>query len=463
MMLFTLGGIFKSIISLFKTRVLNDGGTFEAETNLENQLNTLGSDLFNSASLVITPNGVKTSKLYTIKPNDGTGDLSVVRNTSATRIDENGNIVNVPANMARIDYSNGSPAILVEPQMTNIWTNNNNTNGYLNNPFAVKQNIVSDAFGNGFDGFEYNFNGGVEFISSLNSIRVFDTRTFPYQRLCLYIKNPSSDFFGINFLNVGEVIFKFSTLEVSNSTLGSIRKINDDTYALYIHNDNATMGQFSQVRVAFVTSLTSDTNVDGSAILGLGFFQQSSTVNTLPDVYGPIVTNTGAVTRNGDYIYRDGIEDLIGQTEGSIFCEFSVKYNRNWNSGIFVLRATSTTNERIALRFNSVPGRPSGGQLNLFIVAGGAQAVNLNSGLIPSPNQRYKVCATYNQTEQKIYINGVLVATRTGSYTQPGELTTVQLGGYGSSTVTNGNINMYNGLVFKTVLSDTEAINLTTL
>ena len=67
MMLFTLGGFFKSIISLFKARVINDGGTFEAETNLDNQLNTLGSTLFDSAPLVITPNGVKTSKLYSIK------------------------------------------------------------------------------------------------------------------------------------------------------------------------------------------------------------------------------------------------------------------------------------------------------------------------------------------------------------------------------------------------------------
>lgn len=120
MMLFTLGSFFKSIISLFKTRVLSDGGNFEAETNLENQLNTLGNDLFDSASLVITPNGVKSSKLYSIKPNDGTGDLTVVRNTSATRIDENGNIVDVPANVARIDYSTGQPAILVEPQRTNL-------------------------------------------------------------------------------------------------------------------------------------------------------------------------------------------------------------------------------------------------------------------------------------------------------------------------------------------------------
>ena len=114
------GSYINTLINSFKTRVLADGGNFEAETNLESQLNNIGKDLFDSASLVITPNGVKTSKLYTIKPNDGTGDLTVVRATTATRVDESGNIVDVPANVARIDYSTGQPAILVEPQMTNL-------------------------------------------------------------------------------------------------------------------------------------------------------------------------------------------------------------------------------------------------------------------------------------------------------------------------------------------------------
>ena len=121
MMLFTLiGNLFKDIIASFKNRVINDSGTFEAETNLENQLNTLGSTLFDSASLVITPNGVKTSKLYSIKPNDGTGDLSVTRATTATRVNASGIREVVPANTVRIDYSTGQPAILVEPQRTNL-------------------------------------------------------------------------------------------------------------------------------------------------------------------------------------------------------------------------------------------------------------------------------------------------------------------------------------------------------
>jgi hypothetical protein len=51
--------------------------------------------LFDSASLVVTPNGQKAGKLYSIKPTDGSGDLSVVRATSATRVDANG-LVEIP-------------------------------------------------------------------------------------------------------------------------------------------------------------------------------------------------------------------------------------------------------------------------------------------------------------------------------------------------------------------------------
>jgi hypothetical protein len=77
--------------------------------------------LFESASLVVTPNGTKASKLYAIKPTDGSGDLSVVRATTATRVNSSGLIESVATNVPRLDYSNGScPSILVEPQRTNL-------------------------------------------------------------------------------------------------------------------------------------------------------------------------------------------------------------------------------------------------------------------------------------------------------------------------------------------------------
>jgi len=76
--------------------------------------------LLDDASLIITPNAYKTSKLYSIKPTDGSGDLSVVRATTATRVNEDGLIESVASNIPRLDYSNGCPSILVEPQRTNL-------------------------------------------------------------------------------------------------------------------------------------------------------------------------------------------------------------------------------------------------------------------------------------------------------------------------------------------------------
>lgn len=79
--------------------------------------------LFDSASLVITPNGVKAGKLYALKGDD----LNVVRATSATRVNASGLIELVGANVPRLDYTNVTcPSILVEPQRTNVIDNSNN-------------------------------------------------------------------------------------------------------------------------------------------------------------------------------------------------------------------------------------------------------------------------------------------------------------------------------------------------
>ena len=76
--------------------------------------------MINQASLVVTPNAVKAGKIYAIKPFDGSGDLDVVRATTATRVNSSGLIESVGVNVPRLDYTNAScPSILVEPQSTN--------------------------------------------------------------------------------------------------------------------------------------------------------------------------------------------------------------------------------------------------------------------------------------------------------------------------------------------------------
>ena len=57
--------------------------------------------LLDSASLICTPNGYKEGKLYSVIPSDGSGDMSVVRATTATRVNSAGLVELVPYNLIR--------------------------------------------------------------------------------------------------------------------------------------------------------------------------------------------------------------------------------------------------------------------------------------------------------------------------------------------------------------------------
>jgi len=99
--------LFEGLYYTFKNRVLADGGTF-----VENELPTISQD----AKLVLTPNAYKAGKLYSAVPDNGTGDFTVDRNSTATYIDEDGIIRTALANVPRIEDG----ALLVEPQSTNL-------------------------------------------------------------------------------------------------------------------------------------------------------------------------------------------------------------------------------------------------------------------------------------------------------------------------------------------------------
>ena len=88
-------------INNFIDRVEYNGGVVESESSLSSSVAEIGEDLFNQASLVITPNGYEQSLLFSLKPTNGSGDMVVSRATTATRVNEDGLIEEVPYNLVR--------------------------------------------------------------------------------------------------------------------------------------------------------------------------------------------------------------------------------------------------------------------------------------------------------------------------------------------------------------------------
>ena len=74
-------------------------------------------------SLLMIPSGTKAGKLYSVLPEDGTGDFTVSRNSVANRVNSAGLLESMAVNVPRLDYSDGvCPALLTEPQSTNLIT-----------------------------------------------------------------------------------------------------------------------------------------------------------------------------------------------------------------------------------------------------------------------------------------------------------------------------------------------------
>ena len=164
--------------------------------------------LFDSASLVITPNGVKEDKLYSIKPTDGSGDLVVTRATTATRVNSAGLIEVVPRNL--LQYSEAistSPWALVR---STVSTNS------INSPTGTltADTLVSNITGS-------NGSWTRQIVSAING-------NF---NMSIYAKQGTSPFLQVSLDGLGAVIFNLSngTVKLSSSgIIGSITSVGSD-------------------------------------------------------------------------------------------------------------------------------------------------------------------------------------------------------------------------------------------
>jgi len=112
----------EAYIANYRNAVLDDGATF-FPSDAGYQVGKLKeSGVMNDCSLLLLPSAVKAGTLYSVKPQDRSGDFTVDRNCPAKYTDEDGILKTALANVPRIDYSTGEAVLLVEPQRTNLIT-----------------------------------------------------------------------------------------------------------------------------------------------------------------------------------------------------------------------------------------------------------------------------------------------------------------------------------------------------
>lgn len=409
--------------------------------------------LFDSASLVVTPNGTKASKLYAIKPTDGSGDLSVTRATTATRVNSSGLIESVATNVPRLDYTNGTcPSILVEPQRTNLltyseqfdnasWTKLDSSIS-SNATISPDGTTTADKLIENSSTANHLIQKAVVAISSSYSFSVYAKKA---ERNWIVLRGVNASFQNVKAwfnIDAGTV----GTLE--NGAIGTITSVGNGWYKCTM-----TIPTFS-TGFEFRVSLSTGNGVDsylGNGTSGAYIWGAQLEAGSYATSYIPTVASS--VTRNADLTNKTGISSLIGQTEGTLYGEFRLQ---TATGGSAYLGLTSGSFSNFILLGKEAPNK-----LVFGIRANGSNIIFNSSTNLTSD---YVKCAiAYKSGSWAAYLNGNLMFSGTNTFTFSAALNTLGFGSTGDFASLNDKIEIKSTAIFKTRLSNTELATLTTI
>lgn len=252
--------------------------------------------LYDDATLILTPNEYDAGSIHSLKPVDGSGDLTVNRGSYANRVNSIGVLEYMSNNIARLDYSNGGcPKILQEPQRTNLLTYSEQ----FDNASWIKAGCSVTA----------NDTIAPDGTATADKVVFSGTGTFLYQQST----------------TTGQCNHSIYIKGTAGQTISL-----DDTWSLDPANLFTLNGQWQ--RFDFNTTTASGQN-QGLAISTF----QSSTATTIwvwgaqleagPYATSYIPTDSATVTRLQDNIYRQNIDNLVGVNQGTLFIEYKALQN----------------------------------------------------------------------------------------------------------------------------------------
>lgn len=357
--------------------------------------------LFESASLVVTPNGTKASKLYAIKPTSGAGDLTVVRATTATRVNSAGLIESVAVNVPRLDYLNSTcPSVLVEPQRTNLNTYSEDFSNvsYTKTALSITTNATTAPDGN-TTADKMVENNALTAHTMFKDIAV--TISNPYT-LSVFAKAGERtklwlDFFGGVNVAVFDLINGTVIITSGTGLTASIVNYGNGWYRCSI-TQNAVSAILYPNIAPTINNTTSPT-YQGNGTSGIFIWGMELEAGAYATSYIPTVAST--VTRNADVISKTGISSLIGQTEGTIFLDF---YYDGISNNFVLMQTYQNANQLnvIQLLCNSSK------RLSFEV---GADAVITATN--PISAGRIKIGAAYKNNDFVLYVNGTQIGTDT--------------------------------------------------
>jgi hypothetical protein len=410
-------------------------------------------------SLLIVPQLYKAGALYPQLPTSASGDFTVTRATTATRVNSSGLIESVASGVPRIDWLGQScPALLVEPSGSNGIRNNSmvganvSTNAlptnWLTTLNGLSRQIIAIGTESGIDYIDIKLSGTanntVATIAPESSTQIVAASGQTWTN-SVYIKiisqpSPPSSY---------SLAFREGTSGGSFVNSGSSAITPTTTLQRLSATRTLTGATTERVQPQINFALVSGSTYDFTVRIGWPQMEQSSVATS------PIPTTTGSASRNADQIVASGalVSGLIGQTEGTIYAEVDL---RNWiASGRILTCSNGTSDERIMIQVGA------NRTLQAVVTTASADVVDIStaSGQV---NGVYKCALTYASGDFAFYVNGTQIGTDSSGGVPAS--TSVFLGKIGTSASTNFlNDRIRAAALYTTRLSNAQLAELTRL
>jgi len=419
--------------------------------------------LLDTASLIVTPNGYKEGTLYSVIPSDGSGDMSVVRATTATRVNSAGLIESVANNIPRLDYSNGTcPSLLVEPQRTNLalysssfdnaaWDKINGTMT-ANATTAPDGNTTAEQWAgdgtNTIHDFYQAFTGGATTTSSIYVKK--NTAQFVY--ISLNYQGTGSDWStGVYDLdNLTTATFQSGGV---TSPIASISDEGNGWRRITLKVSTGDTNLFCMYGIA--NSLSPSFGANRGRVVfstSASFYAWGSQLEagSYPTSYIP--TTSASVTRNADVVSKTGISSLIGQTEGTMFVDAYITGKSTSNGSTLFATDKVSSGAIMTIIYTASDA------LFFYVYDGSSFQCSLNGGSF-NVGDRVKVACGYKNNDFVMYINGNLIATDTS-----GSVPATDTANINTSIYADNNGSFINAsALWKTRLTNTQLAQLTTI
>lgn len=376
--------------------------------------------IYDKASLVQIPSGVKSGTLYNVVPNTADGDFDFTRGSTATRVNKDGLIETVASGVPRLDYPlldgvvQDCPALLLEPQRRNDIPYSEDFSQY-------SDSLGADIFNNTVISPDGTLNGSTIGFGGSDNSRIFISTS------------TSSNTYTF-------------TLYAKSSTSKKFRFRISDTSGTVFSNDFTTTSEWQRFSYEFTgdPNTCAICNSSDASVGSIDIFGFQLEAGSYPTSYIP--TSGSAVTRSADVC--NGAQADFNDSEGVLFAEISALANDGTSRRISI--SDGTNNNRIELIYSTSD------EVSYQLISGGSYQGGVGVG-VQALNSN-KVAAKYKLNDLALWVNGFELTTDTSS-TMPSGLDTMRFEDGAGGNDFYGKTKQL--MTFNEALSDTELENLT--